>query len=297
MTLKPNPDIIAPTIRIDRRLEKKRARSVGTVPEIRSDFGTTFLLSELMAGLSHALDVSEGHDQEHALRACVIGMRVGQRLSLDSASMSDLFYALLLKDIGASSNAAQIHYIFGRDDDQVRRALRRVDFGRLDEGARFMVWQLGGSVKLSRRLRYLFELGLGRFHGTGQLIKTRADRGAQLVDEMGFGPQVATAIHAASERHDGSGGPRGLAGDEIPLLARIVSLAQTAEQYFAEGGVPAVSKLLSTRAGSWFDPVVASALSQLLTLPSFWDDLERDSVWHALTEAAPQGPPAVGQFA
>lgn len=287
VTLKPNPDLISPSIRIDRRLEKKRARSVASLPQTRGETEGSFLLSDLIASLSHALDVSEGHEQEHALRTCVIGMRVGIRLALDPNTLSDLFYALLLKDIGASSTSAQIHHVFGRDDDHVRKTLRRVDFGRLDEGAKFMFWQLGSSVNLSRRLRYLFELGLGRFNGTAPLIRTRAERGSQLIADMGFSPQVADAVHAADEHHDGSGGPRGLVGEDIPLLARIVALAQAVEQRLSEGGVPAVTKLLATRTGSWFDPTVAAALGKLHDLPGLWEDLGRDSVWHAITEVAP----------
>lgn len=214
-------------------------------------------------------------------------MRIGQRLALDTTTMTDLFYALLLKDLGASSNAAQVQHVFGRDDDDVRRALRRVDFGRLDEGARFMFWQLGGSVSISRRLRYLFDMGLGRFHGVGPLVKTRAERGSELVLDLGFSHRVAAAVYAANERYDGSGGPRGLAGDEIPMLARIVSVAQTAEQHFCESGAEGVKRLLTSRSGSWFDPSVAASLLQLQSLPTFWDDLARDSVWHALTEVAP----------
>ncbi len=287
MTLKPSPDVISPAVPTARRSRKNRVRSASAVATPGSTTQQAFLLSDLVASLSHALDVSEGHEQEHALRSCVIGMRIGRRLALDPETLSHLFYALLLKDIGASSTAAQIHHVFGRDDEQLRRSLRRVDFTRLDEGARFMFWQLGGSVKLSRRLRYLFELGLGRFHGTAPLVKTRADRGSELILDMGFDPQVAAAVHAANERYDGSGGPRGLAGEAIPLLARIVLLAQTIEQSLSEGGVQAVTRLLATRSGSWFDPSIAAALGKLGDLPGFWDDLGRDSVWHAITEVAP----------
>ena len=287
MTLKPNQDIIPTSPRHDRRPDIRRSHGPTTTLASLSDSQATFLLSDLFAALSHALDVSEGHDQEHALRTCVIGMRIGERLGLTPSNRADLFYALLLKDLGASSSAAHLNQIFGRDDDELRRALRHVDFGRLDEGARFMLSHLGSSVGLSRRLRYLFDIGLGRFPGSSTLVKPRSERGAQFALDMGLSSAVATAILNASEHYDGSGGPRGLSGDSIPLLARIVALAQAAEQTRNDEGSDGVARLLASRAGSWFDPTVATALSELLERPSFWNDLDRDSVWHAITEVAP----------
>lgn len=291
MTLKPNPDIIPTSHRLDRRLEIRRAHHHGSSADPRTGSQATYLASELFAALSHALDVSDGRDQEHALRSCVIGMRIGERLGLDATTRADLFYALLLKDLGASSIAAQLNLTFGRDDDELRRALRQVNFGRLDEGAKFMLFHLGGTVGLTRRLRYLFDIGLGKFPGTRSLIRARADRGAQLALDMGLSPAVAGAILSVAERHDGSGSPRGLAGEEIPLLARIVALAQAAEQVRGEAGTQGVARLLEVRSGSWFDPAITAVLQELLAQPSFWNDLDRDTVWHSLTEVAPYEEP------
>src|SRR6476469_9042646 len=55
-------------------------------------------LSEVIGGLSYALDVTEGERPGHAVRSCLIGMRLAQELGLDAQARSDLFYALLLKD-------------------------------------------------------------------------------------------------------------------------------------------------------------------------------------------------------
>ena len=52
----------------------------------------------------------------HAVRSCAIGMRLGEAIGLDAATRSSLFYALLLKDAGCSSNAARMWALFGADD-------------------------------------------------------------------------------------------------------------------------------------------------------------------------------------
>ena len=59
------------------------------------------------------------------------------------------------------------------------------------------------------------------------LIKRHPQQGARVVSALdGYGP-VAEIILAHHERIDGKGYPRGLQGDEIPELARIISVADT----------------------------------------------------------------------
>jgi len=59
------------------------------------------------------------------------------------------------------------------------------------------------------------------------LIRRHPQQGARVVSSLdGYGP-VADIILAHHERIDGKGYPRGLAGDEIPELARIISVADT----------------------------------------------------------------------
>jgi putative nucleotidyltransferase with HDIG domain len=59
------------------------------------------------------------------------------------------------------------------------------------------------------------------------LIRRHPQQGARVVSSLdGYGP-VADIILAHHERIDGKGYPRGLEGDEIPELARIISIADT----------------------------------------------------------------------
>jgi putative nucleotidyltransferase with HDIG domain len=59
------------------------------------------------------------------------------------------------------------------------------------------------------------------------LIRRHPQQGARVVSSLdGYGP-VADIILAHHERIDGKGYPRGLVGDDIPELARIISVADT----------------------------------------------------------------------
>src|SRR6188508_3351900 len=85
-------------------------------------------LSEVVAALSYALDITEGQPEGHAVRSCLIGMRVADVLGLDDSARSDLFYAILLKDLGCSSNAARLCNLFGADDLRLKQAHKLNDW-------------------------------------------------------------------------------------------------------------------------------------------------------------------------
>lgn len=58
-------------------------------------------------------------------------------------------------------------------------------------------------------------------------IKSHSARGGEIIDRIsGFGP-IAAMVRGHHERLDGSGYPDGLVGDAIPLLARILAVADT----------------------------------------------------------------------
>src|SRR5215469_16443940 len=93
----------------------------------KGDGGVELRLSEVLSGLSYALDMTEGQARGHSARSCLIGMRLAAALDLDDATRSSLFYALLLKDAGCSSNAARVAALFGSDDATVKSSRRLTD--------------------------------------------------------------------------------------------------------------------------------------------------------------------------
>src|SRR6478735_9357603 len=84
--------------------------------------------SEIISALSVALDITQGNPEGHCMRTALIGMRLADELRLESGERAALFYALLLKDLGCSSNAAKISYLFGADDLRVKRTARMIDW-------------------------------------------------------------------------------------------------------------------------------------------------------------------------
>jgi putative nucleotidyltransferase with HDIG domain len=60
-----------------------------------------------------------------------------------------------------------------------------------------------------------------------ELVKRHPEEGARIVRLLEGHDEIAEIIHAHHERIDGRGYPRGLAGEEIPLLSRMISIADT----------------------------------------------------------------------
>ena len=62
---------------------------------------STLKLSELISSLSYSLDITEGQPEGHCIRSCWIGMHIGQAIGLEPQRLWELYYAILLKDLGA----------------------------------------------------------------------------------------------------------------------------------------------------------------------------------------------------
>jgi len=229
-------------------------------------------LSEVIGGLSYALDLTEGEPPGHAVRSCVIGMRIADELGLDATTRSRLFYALLMKDAGCSANSAKMAALFGADDHEAKRTAKRSNWSRAFPA---FLWSLrivapeGSFRARAARLRAIKDEG----QVTRSLMLARCDRGAEIALLLGLEPETADGIRALDEHWDGNGQPRGLRGEEIPLLARIVCLAQTAEIFHGEGGPDAACAIAARRSGEWFDPALVQALHACRDDTAFWASL------------------------
>jgi putative nucleotidyltransferase with HDIG domain len=226
-------------------------------------------LSRVIGALSYALDLTEGEPSGHAVRTCRIGMRLAETIGLDDERRSQLFYALLLKDAGCSANSAKMAALFGADDHVIKRSSKRIDWsGRLPAFA----WSVR-SVAPGRSLRArLDRLRAIKAEGavTRALMRARCERGAEIALMLGLDVPTAEAIRTLDEHWDGGGQPQGMRGEEIPLLGRILCLAQTVEIFHRAGGVRAAWAVARRRRRLWFDPALVDALGTFRDDAAFW---------------------------
>ena len=230
-------------------------------------------LSEVIGAFSYALDLTEGEPPGHAARTCAIGMRLAEEIGLEDIDRSDLFYALLLKDAGCSANSARMAALFAVDDAAAKRTSKRVNWSRSFSA---FVWTLrtiapGGTLRArAGRLLQIRDEG----EVTRSLIRARCDRGAEIARLLGLSAGTAEAIRALDEHWDGHGQPRGLRGEEIPLLGRILCLAQTVEIFHAARGLDGALRVAAHRRRGWFDPQLVDALGALRHDTAFWAELD-----------------------
>ena len=99
-----------------------------------------------------------------------------------------------------------------------------------------------------------------------EIMKTHVQKGADILSHMTDFRQVAEIVRCHHENFDGSGYPRGLKGDKIPIQSRIVSVvdafhAIVSNRCYRQGRpVEVAFAELRRCAGTQFDPVVVEAL-------------------------------------
>jgi putative nucleotidyltransferase with HDIG domain len=241
----------------------------------------------VLAGLSYALDLTEGQRPGHAVRSCLLGMRIAKELQLTPDQRSALFYALLMKDLGCSSNAARFSVLFGADDQRVKADLKTTDWPRAIESFRFVARNVApGQFWLKRTWQLLGVLTRGP-EGARDVVLTRCERGADIARTLGFHDDTVQAIRALDEHWNGAGQPYALAGEQIPLLGRILGLAQTIEVFFTTYGVESAFDVALARKGSWFDPALVDAFLALRSDSEFWRALAEDDTASQLAKVEP----------
>jgi HD-GYP domain-containing protein (c-di-GMP phosphodiesterase class II) len=105
------------------------------------------------------------------------------------------------------------------------------------------------------------------------IIKMHPGRSAEVVCEVPGLEEVATVVRHHHERLDGGGYPDGLAGDAIPFLSRLLTIADVYEALTADRSYrPAMSgararEILRSGWGAEFDPDLGALFETLTDLP------------------------------
>ena len=245
-------------------------------------------LSDLISALSVALDLTEGQPMGHAVRSCIVGMRIAEELRLSQQDRSDLYYALLLKDAGCSTNSARLHQILGADEIQAKREIKFEDWTKPSmSGLQYLLRNILTGAPLTRRLVRAVQLGLQQNRNNAELIGARCERGADIAIQLGLSEVTAQAIRSLDEHWNGGGYGHHLKGQDIPLLARIINVSQTMEVFATERGPAAAVQVIQERCGTWFDPEIARVVQGLEHEESLWQRLQSKDVREFVMQMEP----------
>lgn len=123
-----------------------------------------------------------------------------------------------------------------------------------------------------------------------QIMREHCDRGYQILKKIPFLQEAAEIVYSHQEHFDGSGYPRGLKGEQIPLGARIFSIADaldaiSSDRPYRKGKSFAAARGEIKRcAGTQFDPQIVEVY---LRLPDqLWEDL-RGQITHDVKRFSP----------
>ncbi|WP_246529477.1 HD-GYP domain-containing protein [Microvirga zambiensis] len=230
--------------------------------------------------------MTEGQPAGHCVRCCWIGIQIGREVGLSETDLASLFYVLLLKDLGCSSNAARICQLYIADDLSFKRDFKKIG-DSAPQALRFILGHTGLQSGLADRFRAIMRIVQNGGEIARDLIETRCQRGAQIARRMRFSDEVARGIQDLDEHWDGRGRPLGLRGLNISPFARIALLSQIVDVFHTSAGAEAAQQEIHSRSETWFDPDLVSAFERVSSHPSFWTTLKAGNLESALFLLAP----------
>lgn len=242
-------------------------------------------LSEVLAAMSRALDLTEGRPEGHTVRTCIVGMRMAAELDLSAFDKVALYGALLLKDSGCGGTTRLDEVVAAEAPE--RRA--RIGLSSIPQKTRSVIQNAGaaGRDAIKDRVAGLLRRK-SRIVRLEPPIQSRGERGERMALRMGFSTATADAIRCIDEHWDGSG-PDGKEGHEIPLFSRIILIAQTVDAFVTQRGLPLAMRMTRERSGQWFDPNLVRIIRNWREETDWWQSLvSPDATAAALAAEPPQ---------
>jgi len=240
-------------------------------------------LAELVAALSLGVDLGFGQPMEHVLRQCVIALRLADRLGLDEAQRTTLYYTALMVNIGCHTDAHEQAKWFG-DDVAMKAAKYGHDARSLRAVAASLRFIGAGSSPL-HRFRVGLDFALRGYREVDGMVERHAALARDFALQLGLDETTQRAVAASYERWDGRGWPGELHGEQIPLAARLSQLAEYLEVACRVGGPAAALALARERAGRQFDPDLVTALTA--DTDAVLGELDTVRTWDAVVNAEP----------
>ena len=245
---------------------------------VQSEERGSSTLGELLIAFSTVTSVGLGLGTDHGIRTCYIGVCLAADLELPPPGSADVYYAALMKDGGCTCGTSQMAAFLGADE---RDAL--ADFVQLDpdnelQMLRWIFRHAGrGSGPVTRARRTIDALVHGaRFERDSAIAECEVAQ--RVAERLGLADETRAGLTACTERWDGKGRPYGLAGDAIPLVARIINLSAAVEIAERLSGQDGAVAMVRQRSGKAFDPMVASAFLALAERTDFWAALDEDGL-------------------
>src|SRR5580704_5704449 len=170
-------------------------------------------LNELLVALSLATDLGLGQPPEHMLRAARIGMRLGQRLGLDSTDLATLYDVSILTYVGCPVYGNESSMLFG-DDIEFRHHAADIDLAGFPAMV-FMLRRAGSGTSALNRARQAAALMATRGRGVIDQMAGHCSAAGVFAVRLGLSDDVKSGVEQTYARWDGKGVPGDLSGESI----------------------------------------------------------------------------------
>ena len=232
--------------------------------------------TEVLAALSLATDLANGHDYEKTLRSCVLAVGLAEAAGLAPTEIRDVFHTALLRFIGCSSFAHEEALLFG-DDIAARQA-----FATVDTRDKAQLWRAGGEALQSEpsRLRRITRRGAAMVRAPArlrELFSSQCEVGMRFGARLSLGPAVVSALGQIHERWDGAGGPAGLREHGLAAVVRVVQVANLAELMHRRLGIDAAVDVVGQRRAGALAPDLCDVFKA--NAPALFSPLASGSAW------------------
>lgn len=263
--------------------------AVSVAPKPTSDAVRAPRLAELLIPLTPAIDAAEGLPQAHAMRTALTAVKLGNAIGLERTALRDVYFAALLKDLGATSARSVAAHTYGPGINGFYHALHHADLTTL-RGSFALAWPLlRASTSWRGRVAGFVDILIGQARGPMAIERRRSRTGASIALEMGFNRGTAEAILSQNERWDGRSRPEAYAGDAISLYGRVLNTSQAVVSAWFEGGAGHAVGELKRLSGNRLDPSLVEHSLRLLEDERFVEQLGAHDIETLLLEVEPDG--------
>ena len=242
-------------------------------------------LADLLAGLSRLADLGFGIPAGEALRSAALATLLGRSLAVADDDLRAAIYTAMLHHVGCTGYA---HEAGGAVGDELTMYAVTAQTNLADPKEMFTTFLPGllAGRSLPDQLR-LAAITFTKGRRIGVASTTAAcEVGRDAARRLGLPTEVQQSLYRSYEWWNGKGVPDGLAGDEIPLGARLAAVSSTASLLDTVADRARVAEVIRGGSAALFDPELANHLGD--HLDELLDELAACDPHALVLEAEPQ---------
>lgn len=228
----------------------------------------------LIMRMSLLTDLARDVPFESALVASFVSLDLADAAGVSAAERRAVFYASMLRYLGCTAYSSELVEVFDAEERSLHARFAQVDGS--DRAALAQAIQAAGPrVPLEQVASAV----------RGGLVVSQCEVAQRSAQRLGLEPLVAQVLGELFEAWDGSGGPRGMRGDQLARATRVMHVGYAAALPLRARGPGGAAELLAAWSGTQLDPALVEVA--LRRLPELHERCASPSIWEACAEMAP----------